>query len=242
MKKPIPYFKIFGKDFLAMTYGLSNAELGKMMRLLCRKSIGFDIEKEKKKLKNYNIFEIFEESVEKDLNFYNNICLKNQRASNARWNSDASATHTQPEPEPEPERIKKDLLVDFDDFWSKFIPYKTRDGRFTGKGHKKPAQQSYLKTIKKGVTHEEIIKKLNEYLKYKQKIDQPTQHATSWLNQEGYNTDYNGEEYIIAEAKNTNRKQSKYDRTAENAREVYREMSEESIQADNKAVLSGFRN
>lgn len=102
-----PYFKIWVTDFVAYTSELSDSDVGKIIRHLCRRSMNIPERPLPEKLQN--IIKIFENSQNSDAESYNATVEKNQRIAATRGKPQADQRHTKPEPEPEPEPIKKDI-------------------------------------------------------------------------------------------------------------------------------------
>ncbi len=104
-----------------------------------------------------------------------------------------------PETETETETETERTIVEnkFEEFWIKY-------GKI---GNKQPANKSYNKQIKKGVTHDEIIDGLERYQNYCCKLRTERKyikHANTWLNQEGFRDEYTihaEEQPKIAESK-----------------------------------------
>jgi len=100
-----PYFKIWVTDFVAYTSELTDSDVGKIVRHLCRRSMGFPERILPEKLQN--IVKIFENSQNSDAESYSATVEKNQRIAATRGKPQVNQRHTKPEPEPEP--IKKDI-------------------------------------------------------------------------------------------------------------------------------------
>ena len=72
---------------------------------------------------------------------------------------------------------------EFEEFWKVYTPVKC-NGRFVDKGSKKTAYEKYVKLLKKGESHENIIRGVREYINRCQANNQLTCGATVFLNQE----------------------------------------------------------
>lgn len=87
----------------------------------------------------------------------------------------------------------------FAEFWSFYTPVKTEKG-FTAKGSKLDAEKKYIKILKSGADHEEIIRGLEGYLRQCQANNTLTKAVSTWLNQKCWEDDYN-DTYIVSEQK-----------------------------------------
>lgn len=72
---------------------------------------------------------------------------------------------------------------EFEEFWKLYTPVKC-NRRFVDKGSKKTAYEKYVKLLKKGESHENIIRGTREYINRCQANNQLTCGATVFLNQE----------------------------------------------------------
>lgn len=73
------------------------------------------------------------------------------------------------------------IKIDFESFWAEY-------GRI---GSKEKAKSSYIKALKGGTTHEEIIRGHTRYANYCGKTEwYNKQHCSTWLNQEGWNSEW----------------------------------------------------
>lgn len=109
--KKIPAFRIYGADFLAHTAGLTDAQVGKIIRALCKKTMGHpegilpDVCAASYKF----LSDLQNDDIEK----YKAKILQKQRAAGCRWNADADADamrmECQPQPQPQPQDISKDI-------------------------------------------------------------------------------------------------------------------------------------
>jgi len=119
-KNTIPYFTIFGKDFLAYTYDLTDSQIGKIVKQLCRGSIGLSMNSPKG---CEEIFEKLKNSLLEDKEKYFKKIQQKQSASNARWNAPElqpqSECNPNPNPNPNPNQLdnkktkeKKEVIND----------------------------------------------------------------------------------------------------------------------------------
>jgi hypothetical protein len=102
--KKIPFTRLYHSDFLALTSGLTDSQVGKLVRLLAQRGMGFDQQEIPKKIQE--IFKILSERQNEDVEKYEAQILKSQKGASARAKrqeqQQAILNHCQPEPEPEP--------------------------------------------------------------------------------------------------------------------------------------------
>ena len=79
------------------------------------------------------------------------------------------------------EETKIDMM--FSEFWSKYIPVKCFDGKYTDKGGRKPAYEAFKRALKKD-SFENIMSGLERYLENKKKQNSMSANASTFLNQE----------------------------------------------------------
>lgn len=162
---PIPYMRLFGKDFLAITYDLTDAQVGKLIKIMCRFSIGLDVSVPENLKKHV---EMLKKNLDDDIKKYNKKCEQNQSASNARWKPDAiqmqsrcnpNQNQNQNQNKDKEKNTKKESLplslCDFEEFW-KAYPKKTG---------KQKAQTCYQSALKK-TSHATIMHGLSRYNEY----------------------------------------------------------------------------
>lgn len=75
----------------------------------------------------------------------------------------------------------KNYPDDFEGFWKEY----PKSG-----ASKKESYKSYIKAKQTGVTNDELIESTRQYISYCQATATPFAHATTWLNQERWTTDY----------------------------------------------------
>lgn len=199
MRRKIPFTRLYHSDFLAITSGLTDAEVGKIVRALAKRGMGFPEQSIPDKIRF--IFESFANLQNEDIEKYKEQIVKSQKGGSAKAKSQASRRQCQPEPEPEPEYTpipptgnpqSAPLAVggspppdrgDFGDFWEKW-PKSRRSSR-------PKAQKSYEKAIKSGVSHEQIIDGLQRHRavwgQWSSHDEQFIPHPATWLNQERWN-------------------------------------------------------
>lgn len=97
--------------------------------------------------------------------------------TSGRQPNDAPETETETETE-------KNILSDFEIIWKEYSPYD-----MPTKGNKSKALQSYKKAIKKK-GHDELLESVKGYIASCHKGKVKTQHLVTWLNQEGWTTEY----------------------------------------------------
>lgn len=80
---------------------------------------------------------------------------------------------------------------DWEEFWTAFTPVKI-DGRVVAKGSKKVAEKKYMQIVKRGVKHEDIMRGLQNYLRYCRDNAILSCGVAVFLNQERWKDDYGG--------------------------------------------------
>ena len=156
-----------------------------------------------------------------------------QRIANAQANaqetlkrkSSNTETDTDTYKETETNTDKERDISAFNNFWENYIPVKTSDGTFTGKGDKKPTKAKYLTIIK---SNQELIEEINlglqNYLRDCSKNNRYTKQAIGFLKNETWKEYQTTEQItIIAEGNhgnNTNGSKSIREQTAELMREI----------------------
>lgn len=78
----------------------------------------------------------------------------------------------------------KSYSDEFEEVWRTYEPHGT------AKGSKQPASKFYEKSIKEGVSHEEIIKSIRGYCQSCKASDTYTKHLSSWLGRRGWEGDW----------------------------------------------------
>lgn len=87
--------------------------------------------------------------------------------------------------------LKEDIYSQFENLWKNY------NNIHTLKGSKQKAKQKYIKFINEGVSHEEIIRGLTNYMQYAHSTGAYTQHVSVWLNQRGWENEYTTTEKAI---------------------------------------------
>lgn len=80
---------------------------------------------------------------------------------------------------------------DWEEFWTAFTPVKI-DGRVIAKGSKKLAEKKYTQIVKRGVKHEDIMRGLQNYLRYCRDNAILSCGVAVFLNQERWKDEYGG--------------------------------------------------
>lgn len=185
-----PYIKLFVKDFAFDVSGMTDAELGKMMKA------AIETYRNGKIPEKYENFSIFKAIKNADDN-YLSICERNKQNRNKSISyDDQSSTSRQPvvnqttttlvnqnQNQNQNQNIKEKntkketaalALADFEDFWKSY-PKKTG---------KQKAISCYEKALKTA-THETIMKGLyryNQFLKMNKTEEKYIKHPQTWLN------------------------------------------------------------
>jgi hypothetical protein len=79
------------------------------------------------------------------------------------------------------EKSVNDYSNEFEQFWERY----PKNG-----ASKKTANQSYIRAMKEGAEHENIIRGVAAYRAYAESTGTPIAHATTWLNQQRWTVDY----------------------------------------------------
>lgn len=80
---------------------------------------------------------------------------------------------------------------EWEEFWTAFTPVKI-DGRVVAKGSKKVAEKKYTQIVKRGVKHEDIMRGLQNYLRYCRDNAILSCGVAVFLNQERWKDEYGG--------------------------------------------------
>lgn len=80
---------------------------------------------------------------------------------------------------------------EWEEFWTAFTPVKI-DGRVIAKGSKKVAEKKYTQIVKRGVKHEDIMRGLQNYLRYCRDNAILSCGVAVFLNQERWKDEYGG--------------------------------------------------
>lgn len=185
-----PFVKLFIKDFAFDVAGMTDAEIGKMMKA------AIETYRNGKTPEKYENFSIFKAISDANVN-YLTICERNKRnRTKSNTYNDQSSTSRQPvddqsstslvnqnqnqnqNTEIKEKNTKKEslplALCDFDEFW-KAYPKKTG---------KQKAQTCYQSALKK-TSHATImhgLSRYNEYIRMNKTEDRYIKHPQTWLN------------------------------------------------------------
>lgn len=75
-------------------------------------------------------------------------------------------------------------------FWEHYTPIESKDGHFVAKGSKQKTKEKYIKILKEGINHDEIIKRLFEYLTYCRQNGIQSCSAETYISQRRFENDY----------------------------------------------------
>lgn len=94
--------------------------------------------------------------------------------------------HPKPKPKPDPKQVEREinLSVDFEEFWTLYIPVDV------GKGSKQEAKEVFIKTIKGGVDYERIREGVRAYVNFTQRTGGKTKQVARWLRKSGWLDEY----------------------------------------------------
>lgn len=208
-----PAFLFYSSDFLTGCLDLTMEERGQYITLICLQhqkghisektirlcvgSVSVDVMKKFKKDENglyYN--ERIEEEIKKRTVFIDS------RRKNGRFGGRPKKPYGLPSAKPYAQPTKNlgenenenenDNIINnnFDEFWNYYTPVKSNDGHFVAKGNKKSCKEKFVKLINKGENYENIIRGLEQYLKYCQENGICSCGAEVFLNQRRWENDY----------------------------------------------------
>lgn len=84
---------------------------------------------------------------------------------------------------------KANIENDFNEFWIEYKPVENDKGQ-KNKGSKHNGLKAYKKAIKQGAVHQDIMRGLSLYMNQCHKTGHYTKHASTWLNQLGWQEDF----------------------------------------------------
>jgi len=88
----------------------------------------------------------------------------------------------------------------FNEFWECYTPIRDSNGDWVAKGSKKECKKKFIKIMSEGVSYEEIISSLKQYLEYCKTANRQSCGAEVFLNQRRWENDYSCEQTVKSDS------------------------------------------